>query len=131
MARTARQQSFFDSEAENFRLSNNLSTNKRLWTVEERGAFIRHMAAFIEANPQIFDVADVERASEVRNIKFNAELPNNIFSMISEFTGESLNEAERINPFSDLNLGKTQIVLGLSIIAVAAVVTYKLIPSNK
>lgn len=123
MARTPRQQSEFDLESLRFQIQNGYPEDKSLWTVEQRQDFIRYMSAFIQANAQIFDPADVDHARKAGNLDFGKSVDASYFTLenLGIFVAEGSRQGQRINPLSEENRRTTSLYIVGGIFALGAV----------
>jgi hypothetical protein len=128
MAYTDKQKSYVDEFRKRW-VTANLPQGRadpRDWTLNERERYNNALGNFIASNPQIFEREQVEfgkmvAASPPRDIeKFSARDAASIF--FTEFG----DQAERINPFSELNRTALWIVGGLVSIAAVAIIANNL-----
>jgi hypothetical protein len=128
MGYTDREKSFYDSHAAEYIRKNDLPEKSLQWSVEQRAAFIRHMALVIIDSPHIFSAEQVERAMTQIDYTPAEEAATGLIEHVKTFFGEAGKQADRINPFSTLNLSKTHLIVGVAIVAVSAVIAYKFTP---
>jgi len=131
MARTDRQRSFIDSFRRRWIADNwhprgvqLVTTQSNEWTATQRNAWNKALARHIVANPHIFDPDDIGSAEQSLSVELPEEETFGLGERISTFFGAAGEQANRINPFSEQNLGKTALVIGLGIVAAGVTIGY-------
>jgi hypothetical protein len=128
MARTDKQQSYYDAESDAYIAAVGLPDDRKLWSVTSRELYIQHMARYILANPQIFSDEDLERSETAKSIDFGDAVDYGIIEAFGDFGSEFIDQSERVNPFSDFNLGKTYIIGGIVVVVGIAVIAWRATP---
>ncbi len=131
MARTDRQRSFIEEFRRRWIADNWRTVGVRLtkaqsneWTATQRNAWNKALARYITENPHIFDQEDIGIAESSLNFELPEEATFGLGERISTFFGEAGNQANRINPFSEHNFGKTILFVGLGIIGAGVTIGY-------
>lgn len=107
--------------AATFKASLGLPASPLAWTYEQRIAYNKALAAYIQANPAQFSPVDLNTAQIVAAKSYSG-LDEASFSW-GDFGAEIVNQSEEINPFSQRNRTQSKYVL----VAVLAVVGLALV----
>lgn len=132
MGYSTRQKSFIDEFSEDYLIAkgitrSDLSENSS-YGLSLRESYNKALASHIAANPQIFETDQVAVANVVQSTPIREIETLSLGSAASVFFTEAGSQANRINPFSALNLDKTFLIAGVSIVVIAAVVAYVATP---
>lgn len=116
-----RQFSFVDSFLDEYTAKNGLDPRPSEWSLSERERYNKALARFIEQSPHVFDEPHVAVAREISSRPVR-ELDYAGFGEIAEvFFTEFTEQAERTNPFSEMNIGKVWLIAGVSIVVATAI----------
>jgi hypothetical protein len=124
-------------EAESGRIiaSLGLSKDRTEWTFEQRFEYNKQLARFVNDNAQLFPDNTRQLAKDISQRDFQPLDEYSLGDAALDFGSEFVSQAEKINPLSEQNRGKTMAVITAAILLGAityfAVLAYKTDPRRQ
>jgi acyl-CoA reductase-like NAD-dependent aldehyde dehydrogenase len=126
MSLTPDQQAATQAAAARIRARLNLPAVASDWSFDDRQAYLAAFAAEVKARPDEFGTVQNAQAEKILTAGVQHLESYGVLDKAGDFGLEVLEQAERLNPLSERNAGKTSAVIIAAVIVVAGIWAWNL-----